>query len=133
MKFYGRIDVYRYEDNWNPEITEIYADHFQAKSIQSAKAHLTKIANGQTLFSWVQSWDNETRAYTGKDLRWRPWSATVTYKQDNGIEVAYSTRMSERESGETIYPEGYKYGKSVQYRVDITCYWRKTKGAACNP
>ena len=49
MKFYGKITVNRYaEDNWNPEITEIYADHFQAPSIQSAKAHLTKIANGQT-------------------------------------------------------------------------------------
>ena len=125
MKFYGTLKVYRYEDNWNPEITEIYADYFQAKSIQSAKAYLTKIANGQTLFSWVQSWDNETREYTGKDLRWRPWSSPpVTYKQDNGVEVAYSTRMSERESGETVYPEGYKYGKSVEYRVDIDVHWR---------
>ena len=87
MKFYGKITVSRYaEDKWNPEITEIYADHFQAPSIQSAKAHLTKIANGQTLFSYVQSWDNETREYTGKDLRRNPWiSPPVTYKQDNGV------------------------------------------------
>ena len=129
MKFYGKITVSRYaEDKWNPEITEIYADHFQAPSIQSAKAHLTKIANGQTLFSYVQSWDNETREYTGKDLRWKPWiSPPVTYKQDNGVEVAYSTRMSDRESGETVYPDepGYKYGKSVEYRVDIAVHWRK--------
>ena len=128
MKFYGKITVNRYaEDNWDPEITEIYADHFQAPSIQSAKAHLTKIANGQVLFSWVQSWDNETREYTGKDLRWKPWSSPpVTYKQDNGVEVAYSTRMSDRESGETVYPDepGYKYGKSVEYRVDIAVHWR---------
>lgn len=127
MKFYGKITVARYaEDNWNPKITEIYADHFQASSIQSAKTHLTKIANGQTLFSWVQSWDNETREYTGKDLRWRPWSSPpATYKQDNGVEVAFSTRMSDRESGETVYPEGWgKYGKSVQYRVDIALHWR---------
>ena len=108
------------EDNWNPEITEIYADYFEAPSIQSAKAKLTKIANEtELLFSWVQSWDNETREYTGKDLRWKPWTSPpiVTYKQDNGVEVAYSTRMSEqRISGETVYPEGYKYGKSVEYR-----------------
>ena len=127
MKFHGKITVARYaEDNWNPEITEIYADHFEASSIQSAKAHLTKIANGQTLFSWIQPWDNETREYTGKDLRWRPWSSPpATYKQDNGVEVAFSTRMSDRESGETVYPEGWgQYGKSVQYRVDIALHWR---------
>ena len=125
MKFHGSIKVYRYaEDNWNPEITEIYADYFQAKSIQSAKARLTKIANETELFSWVQSWDNEKRTYTGKDLRWRSWSAVVTYKQDNGVEVAYSTRMSNRESGETVYPEGYTYGKSVGYRVDLAVHWR---------
>lgn len=127
MKFYGKITVARYaEDNWNPEITEIYADHFEASSIQSAKARLTKIANGQVLFSWIQPWDNETREYTGKDLRWRPWSSPpATYKQDNGVEVAFSTRMSDRESGETVYPENWdKYGKSVQYRVDIALHWR---------
>ena len=68
-KFYGKIIVYRYEDAWNPEITETYSEYFQANSIQSAKAKLTKIANAQELFSWVQSWDNEKRTYTGKDLR----------------------------------------------------------------
>ena len=128
MKYYGKITVYRYEDNWNPEITEIYAEHFESPSIQAAKATLTKIANGQTLFSWVQSWDNETREYTGKDLRWKPWSSPpATYKQDNGVEVAFSTRMTERVSGETVYPDGYTYGKSVEYRVDIAVHWRKKK------
>ena len=127
MKFYGKITVARYaEDNWTPEITEIFAEHFESGSIQSAKTYLTKFANTTELFSWVQSWDNETREYTGKDLRWRPWvSPPVVYKQDNGVEVAYSTRMSERESGEQVYPEGYgKYGKSVEYRVDIAVHWR---------
>ena len=114
MKFYGTLKVYRYEDNWNPEITEIFAEHFEAKSIQAAKAKLTKIANETELFSWIQSWDNEKRTYTGKDLRWKPWSSPpATYKQDNGVEVAFSTRMSDRESGETVYPEGYTYGKSL--------------------
>jgi len=124
MNFHGTLKVYRYENNWDPEITEVYADYFEAKSIQSAKAHLTKLANETELFSWIQSWDNEKRIYTGKDLRWRPWAATVTYKQDNGVQVAYSARMSDRESGETIYPEGYTYGKSVEYRVDLTVHWR---------
>lgn len=127
MKFHGKITVARYaEDNWNPEITEIYAEHFEARSIQSAKAKLTKIANETELFSWIQSWDNEKRTYTGKDLRWKPWSSPpATYKQDNGVEVAFSTRMTERVSGETVYPEGYTYGKSVEYRVDIAVHWRK--------
>lgn len=127
MKFHGKITVARYaEDNWNPEITEIFADYFEAKSIQSAKAHLTKLANETELFSWVQSWDNETRKYTGKDLRWKPWSSTSTYKQKKGnLEVAFSTKMSERASGEQVYPEGWgKYGKSVEYRVDIMLQWR---------
>ena len=125
MKFYGKIRVYRYEDNWNPEIAEIYAEYFEATSIPSAKAKLTKIANETELFSWVQSWDNETREYIGKDLRWKPWtSPPIQDKQDNGVEVAYSTRMSEQVSGETVYPEGYKSGKSVEYRVDIAVHWR---------
>ena len=76
-KYYGKITVYRYEDAWNPEQTETYSESFEATSIQSAKAKLTKIANAQELFSWVQSWDNETRTYTGKDLRWKPWSPPV--------------------------------------------------------
>ena len=60
MKFYGKITVNRFaEDAWNPETTEIYAEYFEAKRIQSAKSHLTKRANGEVLFSWVQSWDNE--------------------------------------------------------------------------
>ena len=126
MKFHGKITVARYaEDNWNAEMTEIYAGYFESKSIQSAKAHLTKLVNGQVLFSWVQSWDNVTREYTGKDLRWRTWNSPVTYKQKNGTEVAFSTRLSERESGEQIYPESWgKYGKSVEYRVDIALHWK---------
>ena len=127
MNFVGKITVYRYaEDNYNPEITEIFNDRFESGSIQSAKTYLTKFANTTELFSWVQSWDNETREYTGKDLRWRPWSSPpATYKQDNGVEVAYSTKMSDRESGEQVYPKGYgKYGKSVGYRVDIALHWR---------
>lgn len=128
MEFIGRITVTRYaEDNYNPEITEVYNEKFESGSIQSAKAALTKIANETELFSWIQSWDNQKRTYTGKDLRWKPWSSPpTTYKQKtNGVEVAYSTKMSERESGETVYPKHYdKYGKSVQYRVDISLHWR---------
>ena len=128
MKFYGILRVYRHAGDGTPEITEIFAEYFEAKSIQSAKAHLTKIANGQPLFSWVQPWDNATREYTGKDLRWEPWSSPpATYKQDNGVEVAFSTRLSERVSGETGDREGYKYGKSVEYRVDIAVHWRKDR------
>ena len=127
-KYYGKITVYRYEDAWNPEQTETYSESFKANSIQSAKAKLTKIANAQELFSWVQSWDNETRTYTGKDLRWKPWSPPVSYEQKDGTPIGYSSRYSEREFGETVYPSTYKYGKSVEYRVDLTVYWRlKTK------
>ena len=128
MKFHGKIIVYRYEDAWNPEITETYSESFEATSIQSAKAKLTKIANAQELFSWVQSWDNEKRTYTGKDLRWKPWSPPISYKQEDGTPIGYSSRMSDRESGETVSVPGYKYGKSVEYRVDLIVYWRlKTK------
>ena len=128
MKFHGKITVYRYEDAWNPEQTETYSESFEATSIQSAKAKLTKIANAQELFSWVQSWDNEKRTYTGKDLRWKPWSPPVSYEQKDGTPIGYSSRMSDRESGETVSVPDYKYGKSVEYRVDLTVYWRrKTK------
>lgn len=126
MEFIGEIKVFRYaESEWDAEVTEVFSEKFEAKTIQSAKAHLTKLANETELFSWVQSWDNETRRYTGKDLRWKPWSNVATYKQKNGVEVAFSTKISERTSGEQIYPEGYgKYGKSVGYRVDLWVSWR---------
>ena len=127
-KYYGKIIVYRYEDAWNPEQTETYSESFEATSIQSAKAKLTKIANAQELFCWIQSWDNEKRTYTGKDLRWKPWSPPVSYEQKDGTPISYSSRYSEREFGETVYPTTHKYGKSVEYRVDLTVYWRrKTK------
>ena len=32
--------------------------------------------------------------------------------------------VPERMSGETIEQEGYKYGKSVGYRVDLDVYWK---------
>ena len=113
MKFYGTLKVYRYEENWNPEITEIFAEHFEAKSIQAAKAKLTKIANETELFSWIQSWDNEnTHLYTGKDLRWKPWSSPpATYKQDNGVEVAYSAPVCPKENlGRPFIPKGTRMG-----------------------
>ncbi len=128
MKFHGKITVLRFaEDNFIPESTVIHAESFHAKSIQSAKAALTKLSNETELFSWVQSWDNETRIYTGTDLRWRNWAnPPAHYKQDNGVEVAFSRRLSERESGETIYPaEWGKYGKSVQYQIELSLFWKK--------
>lgn len=125
MRFHGKITVRRYEDKWNPETTDTYADYFEAKSVQSAKAHLTKLANTTELFSWIQSWDNDKRSYTGKDLRWKPWSAMHTYTQDDGKEIALSSRISDREFGETTYATDYKYGRSVEYRVDLDLRWIK--------
>ena len=165
-KFYGKIIVYRYEDAWNPEITETYSESFEATSIQSAKAKLTKIANEQELFSWVQSWDNEKRTYTGKDLRWKPWSPPVSYEQKDssryekrtytgkdlrktkengnpGVRPSLTSKKTEplsviapatlrENSARPFIPQrrfpSHKYGKSVEYRVDLTVYWRrKTK------
>ena len=123
MRLHGKITVNRYEDKWNPETTDIYDGYFEAQSIQAAKAMLTRKANTSELFSYLQSWDNGKRSYTGKELRWKPWSSINTYTQDNGKEVAFSTRMSDREFGETTYNTDYKYGKSVEYRVDITVRW----------
>lgn len=126
-RFHGKIEVLRYaEDDWHPEVTEVYAEYFKAETPQSAKSKLTRIANSTELFSWVQSWDNETRTYTGKDLRWKPWGqVTGNHKQKDDTEVAYSTRKAERVSGEQIYPEGYdRYGKSVGYSVRMTVYWK---------
>lgn len=117
-EFYGILRVYRDVD----EIIGMYTESFHAASIQSAKATLTKIANQTELFSWIQSWDNEKRTYTGKDLRWKPWDAIDIYNHKG--EVAYSTRRSESVPGETIYPESYPYGKSVRYWVDLVVNWR---------
>lgn len=126
MEFIGRILVYRYAENdWNPEVTELHQESFEAPSIQAAKVALAKVANTMQLFSWIQSWDNEERTYTGKDLRWKPWDTPVQYKRPStGNQTFYSAKSSERESGEHIYPKGYdKYGKSVGYRADVILYW----------
>ena len=123
MRFHGKITVRRYKDKWNPEMTDIYAGYFEASSVQSAKATLTRRANETELFHWIQSWDNEKRSYTGKELRWKPWSPMHTYTQDDGKAVACSSRISDREFGETTYDTDDKYGKSVEYRVDITLRW----------
>lgn len=128
MRVHGKITVHRYEDKWKPETTDIYDDYFEAQSIQAAKAMLTRKANASELFSYLQSWDNEKRSYTGKELRWKPWSPVHTYTQDNGKEVAFSTRISDRVFGETTYNTDYKYGKSVEYRVDITVRWKPIQG-----
>ena len=52
------------------------------------------------------------RTYTGKDLRWKPWSPPVSYEQKDGTPIGYSSRYSEREFGETrdIQVSTHKYG-----------------------
>ena len=114
--------MFRYKDAYNREETEIYAEYLEAPSIQSGKAKLTKIANETELFSWIQSWDNEKRSYTGKDLRWKPWCKTLSYKQKDGTPVEYSYRRSEKEFGEII-STSRNYGTSAHYIVDLTLYW----------
>ena len=125
MRFHGKITINRFINRWAPDTTtDIYDDYFEAKSIQSAKAYLTKLANTTELFSWIQSWDNEKRTYTGKDVRWLSWSAIRTGMTDKGQEVARTDRMSERESGESVNTEPYnRYGQSAQYRVDLMLRW----------
>ena len=125
MKFHGTIEVRRYEDRYNPEKTEVWADYFEAETVQSAKSFLTRKANTSELFSYIQSWDDKKCVYTGKDIRWKPWSPEGKYTQDDGVEVAFSSRHSDREFGEYISVPGYKHGKSVEYRVDITLRWRR--------
>ena len=89
MRFHGKITVNRFLGQWNIDTTtDIYDDYFQAKSIQSAKVHLTKLANKMELFSWVQSWDNKKRTYTGKDLRWQSWCEIHTAMTVSDQEVA---------------------------------------------
>ena len=104
-KFYGKIIVYRYEDAWNPEITEIYAEYFQANSIQSAKAKLTKIANEQELFSWVQSWDNEKRTYQEKTSGGNPGvRPSLTSKKTEPLSVIAPATLRENSARPFIQP-----------------------------
>lgn len=73
MRFHGQITAAKWIDRFKPERTTVFEGYFNAPNIQAAKAHLTRLANKTELFSYVQSWDNEKRVYTGKDLRWRPY------------------------------------------------------------
>ena len=127
MKFHGTITAHRYtESRFTSEPTEIFAEYFEAKSIQSAKAYLTKIANETELFAWVQSWDNEKRTYTGKDLRYKPWEALTDYTQDDGKRIAWSVKRSERVSGEALPNEtgDPRYTRYANYTVNLTLRWR---------
>lgn len=124
MKFYGRITSKRSTKRFDPnaEETEVFADYFESPSIQAAKSHLSKIANTAVLFSYIQSWDNETREFTGKDVRWRQWSDPISYEQD-GEKIAISSKNSETTYGESIATENTRFGKSAEYRTRVTLYW----------
>ena len=82
MGFHGQVTAAKWIDRFKPERTTVFEGYFDAPSIQAAKAHLTRLANKTELFSYVQSWDNEKRVYTGKDLRWRPWSDRMDYTKE---------------------------------------------------
>ena len=128
MKFYYQIQVNRYTSRFKSEQTEIKNGYFKSSSIQAAKSKLSRMTNTMELFSWVQSWDNEKRSYTGKELRWRKWnkhafSAFATVRK-TGKPVLFTQRVSERESGETIYDNEFsKYGRSVNYTATLSLYW----------
>ena len=66
MKFYGTLKVYRYEENWNPEITEIFAEHFEAKSIQAAKRNSQRSQTKQNCFRGFSPGTTRTREYTAR-------------------------------------------------------------------
>ena len=127
MKFHGTITTHRYTERFKSEPTEIFAEYFESKSIQAAKAHLTKITNGRVLISYLQSWDNETQEYTGKDLHWRPWDRPHEYTQDDGKVICCSYKSSERVTGEALPNEtgDPRYTRYANYTVNLTLRWRK--------
>lgn len=125
MKFYYRIVVNRYTSTYTSEQSEVKFGDFDSPSIQAAKAKLTRMANTTELFSWVQSWDNETRKYTGKDLRWRKWIKPSEMEDHNGDPIMFTQKTSEQERGEQIYDDDAlsKYGRTVHYTVSLILYW----------
>ena len=131
MKFHGTITARRYTERFTSEPTVVFADFFTAKSIQSAKATLTKMANGQTLFAYTQTWDNTPREYTGKDLRWRPWKSRTPYTQDDGQRIHWCAKSSERVTGEPLPNETgeLRYTRYAGYTVDIVLKWVQASDA----
>ena len=127
MRFHGTITLHRYTERFKSEPTDIFADYFEADSIQSAKSKLTRIANTTELFSWIQSWDNEKRTYTGKDVRWRAWDRPHEYTQDDGKVICCSYKSSERVTGEALPNEtgDPRYTQHAGYTVNIALRWRR--------
>ena len=124
MKFYYQIRSNRYTKQWESEQTEIDQGSFESPSIQSAKAKLTRIANTTELFSYEQSWDNELKIYTGKQLRWQNWAEAIPGTDKNKKPLFWTLRTSERQSGEKIYDEeSPKYGRRIGYTVSLMLYW----------
>ena len=125
MRFCGRIVVNRYTSKYKSEQSEVKSGYFESPSIQGAQAKITRIANKLELFSWVQSWDDETRKYTGKDLRWRNWVKPVEMKDSESNPIMFTQKTSENEYGEQIYDDDTlsKYGRTVHYTVSLILYW----------
>lgn len=124
MKFYYKIEVNRYTKAYESEQSVLKNDYFESPSIQSAKSKVTRIANTTELFSWVQSWDKETRSYSGKDLRWRNWTEPRKAKDQDGKPLLISIKTSEQESGEQIYEDSLSiYGRTIRYSVSLVLYW----------
>ena len=123
MRFHGQITAARWIDRFKPERTTVFEGYFDAPSIQAAKAHLTRLANKTELFLWVQSWDNEKRVYTGKDLRWRPWSDRMDYTDEKGHNIGWVSRNSEMNYDEMVSVDGEKYARHVENNVALNLRW----------
>ena len=124
MKFYGKIIVSRLASSDKiPEEKEIYAEYSNHDSIMAAKSAMTRCANSTELFSWIQSWDDEKRVYTGKELRWKNWEDPESYTQNDGKRIRYSVKRCHPEFGETVESKYTKYGISAKYIVRLYLYW----------
>lgn len=129
MVFFGHI--YREKFNRGVHLNarrHLFKETFETRSRSSAKAHLTRLANQQELFTWV-SWDNVKRTYTAKDLNWSPWHQPID-TEGSPVQKALVKEDFFREAkadGTLNYTsktsETY-VGDATTYRVTLALYWR---------
>lgn len=104
------------------ERKELKRIKFEAPSISAAKGRATKEANRTVFLEEVQSWDNEKKQTTGKDIRWRSWSVPPSmYTQDDGKKIGYSGK-----SGQFFGLYTTQHGTSPTYYAGVTVYWEIT-------
>lgn len=125
MIFSARITVSTYKGSAFLESTEVFNATFDAPDVQTAETHLSHVADTRILFSGTPEWEDTERHYTGKDVRWTPWSEVVSYTDEEGTRIHYRQKVSQRENCGTEPSERPPFTRTTYRGVSLVLEWRQ--------